>query len=130
MEQKGTELMTEEAPRVEVDPEVLKFNRDIQRPRELETLDGQRWRTIMWSLPRVRWFIMGNAFFTIACLVVVMFSYWFREQPQLFVTYPDGTLRCAPQATDQAGRPTPSPREYLATCALFEQRVGGLGGLE
>jgi hypothetical protein len=122
----GTELMSEE-PRVEVDPEVMKMTGKVLRRRDAEVLDGQRWKTIMWTLPWIRRVILGCTAVTALSLMVTLGSYWTRAHPLLLLTYPDGTLRCAPQAFDNERHLTPRRSEDAVICALFESRVGGVG---
>jgi hypothetical protein len=118
-----TELTTEE-PVVKINEEIINISGKIARSKEPLILDGQRWSNIKRTLPVIKMWIFACLLITLISLLMTLASFFWREKPLLLITYPDGTLRCAPLTLLASGQNTKRPLKEANYCLFLEKRVG------
>lgn len=109
-------------------PSSADFRAGFQRfPDDIAWKASRRWRSAHRYIPLTASWIMACCAIAVLATVVSLFSVISRPTPMLFLSYPDGTIRCAPAALDPAtGRPLPRTSQEAAVCRQLDFKYGVL----
>lgn len=97
-------------------------------PNDLAWKASRRWRAAHRFIPISASWIMVCCGIAVAAALMSLFSVLSRPAPMLFLSYPDGTIRCAPAALDpETGRPMARSASEMAVCRQLEFKYGVVG---
>lgn len=86
---------------------------------------GRRWRGAHRYIPLSIWWIQGCCAVAILAASFGLVSVLMRDPPVLLLTYPDGSIRCAPTPVDPATQQPKKRRSAeAAQCAFLALKFG------
>lgn len=120
----GNRKKDRSAPSAEMD-----FRSASRKVRTRTFMDGaQSWPRDYRLMP---WILLYSKLM-IGCVVIqfalVAFLVLTRPKPDLYLSYPDGSVRCAPATASLDGKTQRLSRDYLENCQILEQKFGSGAG--
>lgn len=86
---------------------------------------GRRWRQNQRMIPRFLAWMWACLVFSLFCLVSILLMVFLRPAPDLYLTYPDGSLRCAPITVRvDTGAEVPKRRGLVPECVRLDYKFG------